>query len=208
MNVSRPLEVVTPTVDGAVLQVLALADRAFTPGQVARLVGDYSENGVRKVLARLNRQGIVTRERVGAAYVYAFNQVHLAAPAIRALATLKEQLVNKLRNELESWSTPPAYAALFGSAARGDMRADSDIDLFVVRSDEIAADAEDWRDGLSQVVALVTSWTGNDTRILEMTAAEARQGRANGQRVLVDIARDGIPLCGDPRLLPAERTRG
>jgi hypothetical protein len=52
-------------VDGDVLAVLALNEATFTPGQLRRLLGRYSEAGVRKVLMRLTEQGVVHGDRVG-----------------------------------------------------------------------------------------------------------------------------------------------
>lgn len=201
MDLSRPLAIVTPTADGEVLRVLALADHAFTPGEVRRLAGGYSVSGVRKVLLRLSAQGIVRQERAGTGYVYRLNRDHLGASAVIALATLKEQLLERLRDEFAGWKPQPAYAALFGSAARGDMRADSDIDVFVVRPDRVTAESRRWREQLARLTQRVTAWTGNDTRVLEMTETEAKAGAAAGEPVLRDIARDGLRLCGDSRML-------
>lgn len=123
--------------------MLALADRAFTPGEVRRLIGAYSVSGVRKVLLRLSAQSIVRQERAGTGYVYRLNRDHVGASAVLALATLKELLLERLRDELAGWEPRPAYAASFGSAARGGMRAQSDIDVFI--------SAEPGRRGLAAV---------------------------------------------------------
>ena len=63
MDAQHPLAVVTPTRDGDVLAVLALVDEAFTTGQLHRTLSRFSEDGIRKVLARLRKQGIVLSER-------------------------------------------------------------------------------------------------------------------------------------------------
>ncbi len=136
MILSRPLSVVTPTVDGDVLRALALADASFTTGELHRLIGAHSVDGVRKVLLRLTAQGIVSAEPAGRAYLYRLNRDHLAAGPIEALARLREALVERLRAELGSWPIPAVYGALFGSAVRTDMRLGSDLDLLLVRPDQ------------------------------------------------------------------------
>jgi arsenite-transporting ATPase len=65
------------------------------------------------------------------------------------------------------------YAALFGSAARGDMRPDSDIDIFLVRP--TGSQLEAWERASSAFADRVTRWTGNDARVLEMTQAEVQE---------------------------------
>lgn len=86
MELSRPLSVITPTVDADVLGVLAGADASFTGRQVHQVAGRHSERGIRNALHRLCTQGIVHRERVGSADQYTLNRGHLAAPYIEALA--------------------------------------------------------------------------------------------------------------------------
>lgn len=196
MDLGRPLTVVTPTVDADVLAVLANAKRAFSGREVHRVVGRHSERGIRNVLDRLSDQGIVTRERVGAANLYALNRRHLAASHIEALAQLRAELFQRITQEVESWKSPAEYIAIFGSAARGDMRPDSDIDLLIVRPDPIDADDEPWQQQLEQLTQHVTEWTGNDTRSLEFSASEVTAGLAAGQRILDEIRADGIVLLG------------
>jgi predicted nucleotidyltransferase len=196
MDLSRPLTVITPTVDADVLAVLARARASFTGRQVQQIDGRHSEKGVRNALQRLCIQGIVTRERVGAADLYTLNWDHLAAPYVEALAALKSELLERISASLRTWEVAPAYASLFGSAARGEMSPDSDIDLFVVRPDGVAAEHSQWRDQLDALTSRVRAWTGNDTRALELSEAEVRRGLRVGQRVLTEIMADGLLLYG------------
>lgn len=196
MLLSRPFEVVTPTLDGDVLAVLARADAAFTPPQVRDLIGMHSVEGVRNALRRLTAQGIVTRERYGNAYVYRLNREHVAARHIIGLAESSDEVLQRMREQLATWMVPCEFAALFGSAAEGTMTEASDIDVLVVRPDSVGIEGDSsWRDQVAEFERAATSWTGNDTRVLELTAAEVGKG-AKRERVLRDIARDGIPLAG------------
>lgn len=201
MQVQKPFAVITPTLDGDVLAVLAGAEVAFTPGQVARLVPDASVEGIRKVLQRLARQGLVLTQQVGRAYTYRLNRQHLAAPAVLGLAGQRATLLTRLERALEGWPIRPAYAALFGSAARGDMRDDSDIDLFVVRPDGAQPDV--WEPLTDQLAEAVTRWTGNDTRVLAMTESEVQASAISGDPVLRSIVEDGLTVAGRPTWLRA-----
>jgi predicted nucleotidyltransferase len=196
MQVQHPFKTVTPTLDGEVLTVLANADAGFTPPQVHRLIGDRSEAGVRKALKRLVEQGIVTDDRVGQAVSYRLNRRHVAAPHIMAIARLFDELLDRIRAELARWEIPAQYAALFGSAARGQMRPDSDIDLLVVRPDRVKGDHAVWREQLERLAQEVTAWTGNDARVLELSATEVRLGLVDGEPMYDDIRRDGVRLHG------------
>ena len=196
MDLARPLTVITPTVDGDVLAVLARAEASFTGRQVHQVAGRHSERGVRNALHRLSAQGIVSRERVGSADQYRLNRAHLAAPYVEALAKLRDELLRRVAGEFESWTVPPAFAALFGSAARGEMHPESDIDLFVVRADSVDADDPQWRTQLDALASEVTAWTGNDTRVLEFGVREARTGLVAGDGVLLAARDEGIVLHG------------
>ena len=191
MQFSSPLAVVTPTLDGPVLTALATGDGPFTTGQLTRVLGEGSEEGIRKVLRRLTAQGIVSAERVGPAFAYRLNRAHLAAESITALAGLRTTFLSRLERLLASWAHPPAYAAVFGSAGRGTMRPDSDIDLLLVRP---AGPDEAWDAQVDELVHTVTAWTGNDLRPLVYTLAELDVAR--DEPVLLDVLDTGITVAG------------
>lgn len=201
MELQHPLAVITPTVDGDVLTVLARAEATFTGREVHRLVGRYSEAGVRNVLTRLAEQGVVLVERAGPSYLYRLNRDHLAAPHIVALAGLRAALLARLRDRLAGWDPPPVFAALFGSAARGDMQPHSDIDVLIVRPDDVGPDDRRWTDQLDMLIGDVTRWTGNDTRPLEYGDTEACRALRARHPVLEAIRTEGIRLAGPDHYL-------
>jgi predicted nucleotidyltransferase len=207
MDARRPLSLVGPTLDGDVLAVLARADRAFSGRQVHRLVGRASEEGVRKALERLCRQGIVTAEQAGAARLYKFNRVHLAAPYIDGLAGLREELTERLAATLAGWNPAPVYAAIFGSFARNTATPESDLDLFIVRARQVDEDDPVWRQMVDELTTSATAWTGNDTRVLEFGEHELPEV-AGKDPILGEIHRHGIRLLGSPTLLRATRRAG
>ncbi|MFJ8917508.1 nucleotidyltransferase domain-containing protein [Amycolatopsis sp. NPDC102389] len=193
MDLSRPLMTVTPTLDGDVLAVLANHDGIFTTGQLHRLLARHSEEGIRKVLRRLTKQGVVLSDRVGNAFAYRLNRDHLAAEHIIGLAQMRKTLLERIEDRLESWEVSPVYAAIFGSAARGETTEDSDVDLLLIRPDD--ADDDRWETQVHELAVEVTRWVGNDTRPLEFSEAELAD-RAYDEVVLRDVVRDGLTVAG------------
>lgn len=193
MDASRPLAVVTPTLDGDVLAILALADAAFTTGQLHRMLPRFSEDGIRKVLVRLRHQGVVDSERVGNAYLYRFNREHLAAGPVTELAKLRETLLSRIEEHLRSWRWPPVYAAVFGSTARRSATARSDVDLLLVRPDETPE--EEWAQQVTALSTAVARWTGNDAQPIEFSAGELKE--RGTEPVLNDVLREGLTVFGD-----------
>ena len=194
MLLQHPFEAVTTSVDGDCLAVLARADHEFTVSRVLPLLKrKRSITGVRNALDRLAEQGVVNVRRVGNVNSYSLNRSHLLAPAIIDIATVRDRFVERVISELRRWRAAPLYGALFGSAVRGEMRADSDIDILLIHSDE--TDIELWADQVIHLQRLVASWTGNDTRVLTFTEAEVRDhGRSDP--VLGEIANEGLNLIG------------
>ena len=195
MEPRYPFRVVTPTLDGDVLRVLAEAEASLTGREINRRVGHSSHEGVRLALDRLAGQGIVGRTRAGTAILYRLNRDHLAAPWIEGLASLRLQLIDRLRTALEGWAIRPSLAVLFGSFARGDAGRESDLDLLLVRPQGCDTDDATWRDQVASLEAAASAWTGNDARVLEYGEAEARRlGRS--EPVLAEAASEGVELAG------------
>jgi predicted nucleotidyltransferase len=141
--------------------------------------------------------------------LYSLNRQHLAAEPVIALTRLRDTLVQRLRDRLDTWAVPARYAALFGSAVRGDMRANSDLDLLLVRPSGLDQDDERWHQQLSELSADASAWTGNDARIFEY--AEAKVGP--DEPVLAAIADEGLRLHGPStwlrlKLRPSQRESG
>lgn len=193
MEIQRPFAVITNSVDGDVLRVLAGARAEFTVPQLHRLIGNRSVAGIRETVRRLVSQGIVDEHGIGRDRAYALNDDHLAAGAIREIADLRAALIARLRDRLASWSHPPVFAALFGSAARGEMAPDSDLDLVLVRPDGAADDI--WLTQLADLTRDATAWTGNDTRIIDLTADEV--AAASFRPLLTAVAGEGVALTDD-----------
>ena len=192
MDAQHPLAVVTPTLDGDVLATLALVDAAFTTGQLHRTLCRFSEDGIRKALARLRAQGIGISEPAGNAYLYRFNRDHLAAEPIRALATLRQTLLSRIEERLESWKWPPLYAAVFGSMARATAGTSSDIDLLLVKEDDVPD--EHWEDQVAKLADDLSKWTGNDAHPVTFTASDLARRRS--EPLFAEVLAEGLTVCG------------
>lgn len=170
MRLSHPFELITPTVDGDILAVLARAEGPFSGRQIHRLAGRRSEPGIRKGLDRLVEQGIVLRRRVGNTNLHSLNQEHLAAEAIVAVARLRDTAFAYMSSQLEAWSTPPVLATVFGSTARREEDVDSDIDVLLIRPRNV--EPETWHRSVSKFASAVAVAIGNDVRLLDLTCEE------------------------------------
>lgn len=203
MDVGRPYTAVSPALEGDVLVALSRTTRPLTGRRVAALVARGSPDGVRKALDRLVDQGIVRREPAGRALMHTLNREHLAAPAVLALATMRGDLLSRLRGAVSSWSPPAVHASLFGSAARGDGDADSDLDIFLVRPNSIDEDDRRWGEQRKRLATDVLTWTGNHAAVVEASENQLNEMARSSAPILDALRRDGISLGGTAlELLP------
>jgi predicted nucleotidyltransferase len=199
MDFRRPFTVVTPTLDGDVLSTLATADVEFSGRELARRTGHGSTEGVRRAADRLATEGVVLRRAAGGAHLYRLNRDHVAAGWIEGLATLPEQLIDRLRTVIAGWDEAASLAFVFGSVARRQATSSSDLDILIVRRRDCDPDSDMWRSQLVDLQQAATALTGNDTRVLEIGEEDLGGGRI--EPVLEDVLREGIELLGSRRKL-------
>lgn len=103
---------------------------------------------------------------------------------------------DRIRALVADWTVPPASLVVFGSAARRDGDAASDIDLLLVRPDKVDADDEMWagqRHGLAQSVE---RWTGNSVQVVELSTAEQAKAVRRREPLISQLRADGVVLAG------------
>jgi len=105
--------------------------RRFQSGEVIRLAGSGT-GAVHRLLTRLAGTGLVTAERVGNQKYY---QANASSPVFAELAGLIRKSVGlalPLQEALAPLAEQITAAFVYGSVARGEERATSDIDLMVI----------------------------------------------------------------------------
>ncbi len=121
---------------------------------------------VHRQLGKLEEIGVVESERVGNAKRYRLSQRFPALSAIKGLIQATTGFVPRLRERLQRPDIDVAF--LFGSRARGEEDARSDLDLFVVGDIDGVL--------LSQLVREVERQVGKEIDVVHWSAADlARQ---------------------------------
>jgi predicted nucleotidyltransferase len=132
VDLEDPTRCIAPTLDTAILAVLAATGRPLTVSEIAGQASRGSEIGIRRSIGRLVEQGIVKSTEMGRNRVHELNAEHVAAPIAILLADLRLQLWKRMRKELGAWNPKPTFACVFGSAARREGSSASDIDVLLV----------------------------------------------------------------------------
>ena len=203
MDWRTPLSTLFPSVQGAVLHALWRRPVPMTGRAVHRMTGTGSYTGALAALARLTEQGLVTARQSGQATEYTLNVDHVLHPVVDAAlsafsprALLERRLVELVRETLPDHEDEVTLAC-FGSYARDEAGADSDIDLLLVLPDGVT-DAEEER-LVEDLERRGRSWAGNEVQVYAVRRGAL--GRAVDQEdpVVASWQRDARTLTG-PRV--------
>ena len=197
MDFGQPFGGLIPGAQGAVLSALLRTGIPLTGRQVHGLVSDrHSLWTVQEALKSLHAIGLIHTEVVGRAGVHTINDDHVAVLHLRALVDpaqmLREVVATQVDPQVES-------VLVFGSVARGEATAHSDVDLAVIAQ-------ANW-DGRIDLEDAVRSRLGNDCDVLTFTVAEFAQLANSNEPIVAEILRDGIALIGSAPQLMAGSSR-
>jgi predicted nucleotidyltransferase len=177
------------------LRVLLRGGPPMTGRALARVAG-LKQSTAQRALTRLRDAGLVIADHAPPALVYRANTDHLAMPALVALLQLEEQLRLRIVEDVAGWQRRPESVVVFGSVARGQATATSDVDVLVVRPDAIEPDEAVWQLQLAELSGCVHRWTGRRASVIEMSAREAGEGLAVQEPFLVEADQDGWLIAG------------
>lgn len=158
MDLTSPLRSLIPSLDSAVLEVLAGSESSMSLAQVARLAPRGSRPGLSLALDRLVEHGLVTATPANRGDMYGLNRDHLLADAVLSAARARFTLLSRLGEHVAQMEPPPVHVSAFGSFARREAGPASDIDLLFVLP--LAPD-DTWFEQVTQLDDLVKTWTGN-----------------------------------------------
>lgn len=184
MDFGEPFGGLMPGARGAVLAALLRTGAPLTGRRIHSLVDGHSLGAVQQALRDLERIGVITTETIGRAGVHSIIEKHEAIAPLRSLASPIEMLtrvVHDIARDVEA-------VVVFGSVARGEAHAGSDIDLMV-----IAPVAWDGRADLQQQVH---ERLGNDCDVLHLTREDFARAPEDREPVVAEILRDGLALVG------------
>jgi predicted nucleotidyltransferase len=205
MNLSEPLAGLASPIEAAVLGVLARTETGFSGRQVHRLAIEGSTSSVHRALATLVRVGLVMANPQPPSIIYRANRKHVLWPAVDAGLAARDRFFESVHKfcEVELPGDPPCTVVLFGSVARRESSAESDVDLFLVYPDEIDPDVE--ADVSYQIASEVKLLSGNEAQIYAINKSELSRRQKDADPLLRNVMRDGILLYGDP--LPTQALR-
>jgi predicted nucleotidyltransferase len=172
-----------------VVDVLLSATSSLSGRQIARAAG-ISPTTAGDALADLEAVGITHSESVGRSYQWTLIQGNLLVEKLRELSQLRDDRAGEII--AKAVGEEPVSIALFGSTARGESGADSDVDLLLVANDfeqEIR-----FRRRTRQVICALQPLLGRQINVVVIDVDQMRKQRDSG--TWKEIIRDGRLLRG------------
>lgn len=193
MDLSRPGADLLGVNEAAALRVLARQAHELSGREVARLAA-ASPSSIRRALERLERIGLV-RSRVSShAVLYRPNREHVLWEPIVAVLTAPTRVEAAVGELVSARLGQQATVAIFGSVARRDSTAASDVDVVLVFDDAVAT--EDREALVDELADLVESKTGNSVQIVELSRAQLRTMVQHRDPLIGSWSTDALTLAG------------
>ena len=197
MDFRRPVEALIPDAQGRILGALTRTTEDLTLTTLADLSGVSLAHAAR-IVPRLVELGVVERREVPPAVLVRLVPDNLAARLLLSLADLRHTLLDELRKGAGKIDPPPANVTLFGSFARGDDHAASDIDVVVVRPSKISGDDAAWLESISGWEQSVRRISGNAVNRIEVSEDEVPKLMRSRRPLWQAIRQEGVVLHGTP----------
>lgn len=197
MNLATPIAHVIPGALGIVLDQLAMSETEYTrSGLAKRVAGKVGKSRVYELLEELTESGLVLERQLEGPKLYSLNRSHLLAGPVLQLAKTRETLINRLGNSFSEWSPKPIASYIFGSVARGSSSSKSDIDILLIRPDEILQGEDNWLRQRFDIEIAIEQWTGNSAHILDYSESEWKTLVAAKQALTLEVFSDAVTLFG------------
>ncbi len=197
MDTVRPVTSIIPGAQGRILAVLAETTAPLSLRSVARL-SKVSPAQASRVLPDLVELGLVDRAEVPPSSLFTLNYDHVAAQAILLLASSHQRVLEMIGEHARQIDPPPLSMVVFGSFARREATPESDIDVVVVRADDVSDDNDDWATSLERWRRLVHRLSGHPVEVIELTRAEVAQRLVGPSELWSDVVQDGLVVHGAP----------
>lgn len=191
MDLARPIEALIPGSQGQLLQALVCAGRELSTRTAAEIAGVSAPHASR-VLAHLTALGIIKRRDVPPTALYSIADGSAVSALLDGLFNLKAKIFAEMARLAGEMTPIPVEVIVFGSVARGEDDADSDIDVLLV-AQAGALDTQAWSMSVIDWTNRVSTFSSCVVETVEVDEHQWRS-RAADDLFRCEIVRDGITI--------------
>lgn len=178
-----------------VLHRLFVLGESASGRYIHELSGNKALQTTQQILDELVSIGMVRVRRVGAANAYRANRDHILWGPVEAILATRARLESSITEILEAaFGERLSGAMLYGSVARGDATAESDIDILVVWDEEVEDELEAIivADASDRIARL----SGNPAQIIALTRSELDALVEADDPLVQSLRREGRRIAG------------
>ena len=195
MDFRRPVQSVIPGAQGRILAVLAETTAYLNLRTIALLAGTSPAQASR-ILPELVRSGLVERREAPPSVLFRLVDDNFGSRVVRALSRSRETVLFELGSQAETLDPSPVSVIVFGSFARGEAEADSDLDVLFVRPKDMNDDDDRWAAAVEGWRQFARRLTGNRVEVVETSESSVGRFLRSHKTLWADIARDGVVVYG------------
>jgi predicted nucleotidyltransferase len=193
----QPVDAIIPDAQGRILATLARTTQELSLSALAEVSG-VSLAHVARVVPRLVELGVVERHDVPPTVLVRLVPEHLASRAILLLNDLRHTFLEELSESAQHLDPEPVNVTLFGSFARAEDDAKSDVDVLVVRPSSVDEDDSTWEESIASWESHLRRISGNAVNHIEVGEDEVAKLIKSRRPLWQEIRREGIVLQGTP----------
>ena len=190
------MQSVIPGAQGRILAVLAESTAYLNLRTIALLAGTSPAQASR-ILPELVRSGLVERREAPPSALFRLVDDNVGSRVVRALSRSRETVLLELGSRAETLDPSPVSVIVFGSFARGEAEADSDLDVIFVRPKDMKDDDDRWAAAVEGWRQFARRLTGNRVEVVETSESSVGRFLRSHKTLWADIARDGVVVYGE-----------
>ena len=195
MDFRRPVQSVIPGAQGRILAVLAESTAYLNLRTIALLAGT-SPAQTSRILPELARSGLVERREAPPSALFRLVDDNVGSRIVRALSRSRETVLAELGSQAETLEPGPVSVIVFGSFARGEAEADSDLDVLFVQPKGMNDDDYRWAAAVEGWRQFARRLTGNRVEVVETSESSVGRFLRSHKTLWTDIVRDGVVVYG------------
>jgi predicted nucleotidyltransferase len=196
VDYTRPVQALIPGAQGQILGVLAETTTQLNLTTISQLAG-VSLAQASRVLPELVHLGLVERVEAPPSALFRLMDENLVGRLVRSMTDLRYLALGAVRDCSALQKPRPELVIVFGSFARGEADADSDLDLVIVRPADIDDYDSAWAESIVCLNRDLTRALGNPVNILEVGANDLQRRLKSRSELWKSIRAEGIVVYGD-----------
>jgi predicted nucleotidyltransferase len=196
VDYTRPVQALIPGSRGQILGVLADTTAQLNLTTISRLAG-VSLAQASRVLPELVHLGLVERVEAPPSALFRLMDESIVGRLVRSMADLRCLALQAVGDCSALQKPRPELVIVFGSFARGEADAESDLDIVIVRPADIDDSDSAWDESIVTLNQDLARALGNSVNILEVEANDLERRLKSGSELWQSIRNEGIVVYGD-----------